>query len=78
LGGDSKGGPISSLVPGLDGDVDRRTEIKRVPDVRVPQCLNVLVLGDVFSGYSRKGRLGNGLVVPGIVRSRAVDSISVS
>ena len=53
LGRDSKGGPISGLVPGLNGDADRRTKIKRVPDVCVPQGLNIRMVGDIRGGQSR-------------------------
>ena len=47
LGRDPNGGPISSLVSCLDGEVNRRTEIKRVPDVRVPQSSDTWIVGDV-------------------------------
>ena len=52
LGRDSKGGPISSLVPGLNRDTDQRTRIKQVPDVCVPQGLNTWIVGDVHGRQS--------------------------
>ena len=77
LGGDSKGGPVPSLVPGLDGNVDRRTEIKRVPNVRVPQSLDAGMVSDIRSGQSRKGRPKNVMVVSVTVRSRMSDRRTV-
>ena len=53
LSGDSEGGPVPRLVPCLDGNADRRTEIKRISNTRVPQGLDIGMVGDV---HSRQGR----------------------